>query len=58
MPVDWPHERIVLRAPDPPWDEMIQIHHETVFEIRAAGFSPSGAALIIASNGEFTLITR
>jgi hypothetical protein len=58
MPVDWPDERIVLRAPHPRWDEMIQIHHETVFSIRAVGFSPSGAALVIASSGEFSLITR
>jgi hypothetical protein len=58
IPVDWPDERIVLRTPDPPWDEMVQIHHETLFRVRAAGFSPSGAALVIASSGEFTLITR
>jgi hypothetical protein len=31
---------------------------ETLYEVRAVGFSPSGAALIIASSGEFTLITR
>jgi hypothetical protein len=57
VPVDWPDERIILRAPFPA-DEMIQIHDETLFEVRAAGFSPSGAALVIASSGEFTLITR
>jgi hypothetical protein len=58
MPVDWPDERIVLRAPHARGDEMIQIHHETLFEIRAVGFSPSGAALTVASSGEFTLVTR
>jgi hypothetical protein len=57
IPLDWPDERIILRAANA-WDEMIQIHNETVFEIRAAGFSPSGSALVIASSGEFTLITR
>jgi hypothetical protein len=57
IPVDWPDERIILRPPFPD-DEMIQIHHETLFEVRAAGFSPSGAALVIASSGEFTLLTR
>jgi hypothetical protein len=58
IPVDWPDERIVLRAPNPPWDALVQVHHETLFQIRAAGFSPSGGALVMATSGEFTLITR
>jgi hypothetical protein len=58
MPVDWPHERIVLRPPYPRSGEMVQIHDETLFWIRAAGFSPSGAALVIASTGAVTLVTR
>jgi hypothetical protein len=57
VPVDWPDERIVLRAANA-WDEMVQIHHETLFQMRAVGFSASGSALVIASSGEFTLITR
>lgn len=57
VPVDWSGERIILRAPYPD-DEEIQVHDETFFEIRAVGFSPSGTALVIASTGEITLLTR
>jgi hypothetical protein len=59
---DWPNERVLLSRGDIHQGQLGQdwwhIHHETVSELRAVGFSPSGRTLIIASSGELALFTR
>jgi hypothetical protein len=61
---DWPAERVILCRPfqdlyAPPdrggWQV---IHDETVCELRAVGFSPSGATLVIASSCHVSLFVR
>ncbi|MGH3761715.1 hypothetical protein [Actinophytocola sp.] len=61
---DWPAERVVLSAPSQdPFGEPDRggwqvIHDETVCELRAVGFSPTGTTLVIASSCDFIMFTR
>jgi hypothetical protein len=48
-------ERVVLRAPD--GQERV-VAEETVWEVRAVGFSPRGAALVVATTGDVTVFLR
>jgi hypothetical protein len=41
-----------------PERDLVEILDETVVEIRALGFSPSGAALVIATTADVMLLTR
>jgi hypothetical protein len=50
-----PDQRILLRYVG---TEAVLIDHQTVSETRAVGFSPSGAALVIATTADITLLTR
>ncbi|WP_430787854.1 hypothetical protein [Actinoplanes sp. G11-F43] len=56
----WPAERVLLTADDNPWtgDAWWHIFHADVTELRAAGFSPSGSTLIVATTSDVTLWTR
>lgn len=56
----WPAERVLLSADGNPWhnDAWWHIHHADVTELRAAGFSPSGSTLIVATTGDVTLWVR
>lgn len=60
---EWPHERVLLSADgniykDPPghgWWHIFHCDHST---FRAAGFSPSGFTLAVATSSDLTLWTR
>ncbi|MDI6101770.1 hypothetical protein QLQ12_24415 [Actinoplanes sp. NEAU-A12] len=61
---DWPHDRVLLSKPGhDPWsgdhgDSWWHIFHANVTELRAAGFSPSGATLVVATSSDVTLWHR
>ncbi|MFG3498602.1 hypothetical protein [Streptomyces sp. NPDC047928] len=51
---DWPHHRVVLSLGKEWW----QVFHADYSELRAAGFSPSGRTLAVATSSDLTLWTR
>lgn len=60
---DWPHDRVVLSADGgshkgPPGGTWWHVFHSERSELRAAGFSPSGLTLAVATSGDLTLWTR
>ncbi|GAA1612733.1 hypothetical protein GCM10009828_045820 [Actinoplanes couchii] len=57
---DWPSDRVLLSADDHPWtgNAWWHVFHAEVTELRAAGFSPSGATLVVATTSDVTLWTR
>lgn len=60
---DWPIENVLLSADGDPYhgeagSTWWNIHREEICEIRAAGFSPTGRTLAIASSCTLTLFTR
>ncbi|GAA2569918.1 hypothetical protein GCM10010435_50040 [Winogradskya consettensis] len=60
---DWPSERVLLSYRASPYTAAEQqgwwhIHHNTVSELRATGFSPSGAFLVIATTSDVTIWAR
>ena len=60
---DWPHHRVILSADGglchgPAGGDWWHIHHATHTSMRATGFSPTGACLVIATSSDLTLLTR
>ncbi|GGS99504.1 hypothetical protein GCM10010286_25490 [Streptomyces toxytricini] len=60
---DWPHDRVILSADGgansgPPGGTWWHVFHSERSELRAAGFSPSGLALAVATSSDLTLWTR
>ncbi|MEV4466108.1 hypothetical protein AB0J51_21100 [Micromonospora echinofusca] len=60
---DWPNHRVLLstdggRHSGPPGRTWWHIFHSNYSELRAAGFSPSGRTLVIATSNDVTLMTR
>jgi hypothetical protein len=61
---DWPAERVILSEPfgdpygQPDRGGWQVIHDETACELRAVGFSPTGATLVIASSCAITMFTK
>jgi hypothetical protein len=60
---DWPNERVLLSTGSPysggaHGETWWHIFHSTHSELRAAGFSPSGATLVVATSSDITLWTR
>lgn len=60
---EWPNDRILLSADgdiykDPPGQGWWHIFHSSYSTFRAAGFSPSGRTLAIATSSDLTLWTR
>jgi hypothetical protein len=61
---DWPDDQVLLSSDGNPYtggahgETWWHIHHANVTELRAAGFSPSGASLIVATSSDVTLWTR
>lgn len=60
---DWPNDRVLLsRDRGPILGEQGQdwwhVFHSRWSELRAAGFSPSGATLVVATSSDITLWTR
>lgn len=61
---DWPAERVILSDPfgdphgQPDRGGWQVIHDEIACELRAVGFSPTGATLVIASSCDITIFTR
>ncbi|TDC55627.1 hypothetical protein E1281_11595 [Actinomadura sp. KC345] len=60
---EWPNDRILLSADgdiykDPPGQGWWHIFHSNYSTFRAAGFSPSGSTLAIATSSDLTLWTR
>jgi hypothetical protein len=59
---DWPHERVLLSNGSPHagahGETWWHIFHSNYSELRAAGFSPSGATLVVATSSDVTLWTR
>lgn len=59
----WPHHRVLLSTDGglhngPPGDRWWHIFHSDYSELRAAGFSPSGRTLAVATSSDLTLWTR
>ncbi|MFC0540336.1 hypothetical protein [Kutzneria chonburiensis] len=57
---EWPHERVLLSADGghcagPPGQTWWHIFHADHSELRAAGFSPSGRTLAVATSSDLTL---
>jgi hypothetical protein len=60
---EWPNHRVLLSANagryDNPagddWWHVVHVHHS---EFRAAGFSPSGRSLVVATSSDVTLMVR
>ncbi|WP_191298699.1 hypothetical protein [Lentzea cavernae] len=59
---DWPHERVLLSTGSPyegahgeTWWHVFHSRHSA---LRAAGFSPSGLTLVVATSSDVTLWTR
>jgi hypothetical protein len=60
---DWPNERVLLSSDGNPyagqqgatWWHIFHAHHS---ELRAAGFSPSGNTLVVATSGDVTIWKR
>lgn len=60
---EWPNHRILLSADGgaykgPPGTSWWHVFHADYSELRAAGFSPSGRTLVIATSSDVTLIVR
>ncbi|MFJ6937861.1 hypothetical protein [Streptomyces sp. NPDC101132] len=60
---DWPHHRVILSADGgahggPAGGAWWHVPHSEHAELRAAGFSPSGLTLAVATGGDLTLWTR
>jgi len=60
---DWPNDRVLLTADgdiynDPPGQGWWHIFHSTRSTLRAAGFSPTGCTLAVATSSDLTLWTR
>ncbi|MFF3771962.1 hypothetical protein [Streptomyces sp. NPDC002232] len=60
---DWPHDRVILSADGgahrgPAGGTWWHVFHSDHSELRAAGFSPSGLTLAVATSGDLTLWTR
>lgn len=61
---DWPHHRVVLAAAggrphkDPYGETWWHVLHARHSEFRAAGFSPSGRTLAVATSSDLTMWTR
>lgn len=60
---DWPHERVLLSHEGDPFrgEEGVtwwHIFHSNFSELRAAGFSPSGNTLVVATSSDVTVWTR
>ncbi|MFD8297169.1 hypothetical protein ACFV13_13220 [Streptomyces bauhiniae] len=59
---DWPHDRVLLSADGgvnagPPGGTWWHIFHSTYSEFRAAGFSPTGRTLAVATSSDLALWT-
>jgi hypothetical protein len=60
---EWPNDRVLLSADgdiykDPPGEGWWHIFHANYSTFRAAGFSPSGRTLAVATSSDLTLWTR
>ncbi|MFF7813082.1 hypothetical protein ACFZCF_14380 [Streptomyces sp. NPDC007945] len=61
---DWPHHRILLSHNGGDWhrpphtEGWWHVFHSTWSTLRAAGFSPSGQTLVVATSSDLTLWTR
>ncbi|MBZ4323055.1 hypothetical protein JNW98_27405 [Streptomyces sp. SCA2-4] len=60
---EWPHHRVVLSADGginqgPAGDRWWHVLHSDYSELRAAGFSPSGSTLAVATSSDLALWTR
>ncbi|WP_344394955.1 hypothetical protein [Actinomadura alba] len=60
---EWPNDRVLLSAggnmyKDPPGERWWHIFHCNYSTFRAAGFSPSGLTLAVATSSDLTLWTR
>ncbi|WP_432054792.1 hypothetical protein [Streptomyces sp. bgisy022] len=60
---DWPHHRVILSADGgmntgPAGGTWWHVFHSDHSELRAAGFSPSGLTLAVATSSDVTLWTR
>ncbi|MEV0167745.1 hypothetical protein [Nonomuraea fuscirosea] len=60
---EWPNDRVLLSADggiykDPPGEGWWHIFHANYSTFRAAGFSPSGLTLAVATSSDITLWTR
>lgn len=60
---DWPRDRVILSADGgahegPPGGTWWHVFHSRYSELRAAGFSPSGLTLAVATSSDLTLWTR
>ncbi|MER7333586.1 MULTISPECIES: hypothetical protein [unclassified Micromonospora] len=60
---DWPNHRVLLSTYGGPWrgaagDTWWHIFHAAYSELRAAGFSPSGRTLVVATSSDVTLWVR
>ncbi|MEV4190539.1 hypothetical protein [Streptomyces toxytricini] len=60
---DWPHDRVILSADGganrgPAGGTWWHVFHSERSELRAAGFSPSGLTLAVATSSDLTLWTR
>ncbi|MFI6098102.1 hypothetical protein ACIA8G_21290 [Lentzea sp. NPDC051213] len=60
---DWPNERVLLSTGSPyrggeHGETWWHILHSRYSELRAAGFSPSGVTLVVATSSDITLWTR
>lgn len=60
---EWPHDRVILSADGgshkgPTGGTWWHIFHSEYSELRAAGFSPSGLTLAVATSSDLTLWTR
>ncbi|MEU4129677.1 hypothetical protein [Streptomyces wuyuanensis] len=60
---EWPHDRVILSADGgahkgPAGGTWWHVFHSDYSELRAAGFSPSGLTLAVATSSDITLWTR
>ncbi|MGZ3146481.1 hypothetical protein ACVDFE_31715 [Lentzea chajnantorensis] len=60
---DWPSHRVLLSTGSPFFsgahgESWWQVFHANYSELRAAGFSPSGATLVVATSSDISLWTR
>jgi hypothetical protein len=60
---DWPHHRVLLSTGRGPWqgsagEQWWHVFHADYSELRAAGFSPSGRTLAVATSSDVMLWAR
>lgn len=60
---EWPHDRVILSTDGgahkgPPGGTWWHVFHSEYSELRAAGFSPSGLTLAVATSSDLTLWVR